>query len=165
MKHSVPAQTENDLIDFYRNAIRTRSYSNQEGDIAVLILKEMEKLGYDECYIDRVGNVVGRVGSGKKIIHFDSHMDTVNAGDPALWDHPPFSADYADEYIYGRGSVDMKGGLSASVYAAAEAKKQGLLDGKTVYVTTTVCEEDCDGVNLINFYKDSGIKPNLCLHL
>ena len=102
MKHSVPAQTENDLIDFYRNAIRTRSYSNQEGDIAVLILKEMEKLGYDECYIDRVGNVVGRVGSGKKIIHFDSHMDTVNAGDPALWDHPPFSADYADEYIYGR---------------------------------------------------------------
>ena len=54
----------------------------------------------------------------------------------------------------------MKGGLSASVYAAAEAKKQGLLDGKTVYVTTTVCEEDCDGVNLINFYKDSGIKPN-----
>lgn len=81
MKHSVPAQTENDLIDFYRNAIRTRSYSNQEGDIAVLILKEMEKLGYDECYIDRVGNVVGRVGSGKKIIHFDSHMDTVNAGD------------------------------------------------------------------------------------
>lgn len=160
MKHSVPAQTENDLIDFYRNAIRTRSYSNQEGDIAVLILKEMEKLGYDECYIDRVGNVVGRVGSGKKIIHFDSHMDTVNAGDPALWDHPPFSADYADEYIYGRGSVDMKGGLSASVYAAAEAKKQGLLDGKTVYVTTTVCEEDCDGVNLINFYKDSGIKPN-----
>ena len=28
MKHSVPAQTENDLIDFYRNAIRTRSYSN-----------------------------------------------------------------------------------------------------------------------------------------
>ncbi len=37
MKHSVPAQTENDLIDFYRNAIRTRSYSNQEGDIAVLI--------------------------------------------------------------------------------------------------------------------------------
>ena len=49
MKHSVPAQTENDLIDFYRNAIRTRSYSNQEGDIAVLILKEMEKLGYDEC--------------------------------------------------------------------------------------------------------------------
>ena len=67
MKHSVPAQTENDLIDFYRNAIRTRSYSNQEGDIAVLILKEMEKLGYDECYIDRVGNVVGRVGSGKKI--------------------------------------------------------------------------------------------------
>ena len=41
-----------------------------------------------------------------------------------------------------------------------KAKKQGLLDGKTVYVTTTVCEEDCDGVNLINFYKDSGIKPN-----
>ena len=66
MKHSVPAQTENDLIDFYRNAIRTRSYSNQEGDIAVLILKEMEKLGYDECYIDRVGNVVGRVAAVKK---------------------------------------------------------------------------------------------------
>ena len=57
----------------------------------------------------------------------------------------------------------MKSALCASVYAAAAAKEQGLLEGKTVYVTGTVCEEYCDGVNLKELYKDSGIRPDYCI--
>lgn len=65
--------------------------------------------------------------------------------------------------VYGRGSVDMKGGLTASVYGAAMAKKAGLLEGKTVYVTGSVCEEYCDGVCLEHFYRGSGVKPDYCV--
>ena len=88
----VTGKDAQELLHFYRSAVRTRSYSDEEGDIARLILAEMQRLGFDEAYIDRVGNVVGRVGSGKKVIHFDSHMDTVRVNDPEDWAVPPFSA-------------------------------------------------------------------------
>ena len=151
------------LIDFYRKAIQTRSYSDEEGDVAKLVADEMRRLGYDEVFIDPVGNVVGRVGSGDRLIHFDSHMDNVQVNNPESWIAPPFGAELVDGMIYGRGSVDMKGGLAASVYGAALAKQSGLLEGKTVYVTGSVCEEYCDGVCLEHFYRDSGIRPDVCI--
>lgn len=151
------------LLEFYRQAIRTRSYSDEEGGMARLIEAKMKELGFDESFIDPTGNVVGRVGSGPKVIHFDSHMDTVQVNDASQWQADPFGAELIDGLIYGRGCVDMKGGLSASIYAAALAKRAGLLDGKTVYVTGTVCEEYCDGVCLSHFYRDCGIKPDICI--
>ncbi|MFR8250635.1 MAG: YgeY family selenium metabolism-linked hydrolase [Anaerovoracaceae bacterium] len=152
-----------ELIDFYRQGVRTRSYSDEEGEYARLILNKMKELGYEEAYIDRTGNVAGRVGDGDTVIHFDSHMDTVQVHDADQWSAPPFGAEIIGGMVYGRGSADMKGGLSASVYAAALAKKQGFLEGKTVYVTGSVCEEHCDGVCLEHFYKDSGVCPDFCV--
>lgn len=152
-----------ELIAFYRQTVRTRSYSDEEGDVARMVEAKMKELGFDQAYIDPAGNVVGRVGHGPKVIHFDSHMDTVQANDPEAWRAGPFSAELVDGMVYGRGSVDMKGGLTASVYAAALAKQAGLLEGKTVYVTGSVCEEYCDGVCLEHFYRDSGVKPDVCV--
>ena len=98
------------LIDFYQEAVRTRSYSDEEGELARLVTARMEALGFDEVFIDPAGNAVGRVGDGPRILHFDSHMDTVQAGDPAAWRADPFSAEVIDGMVYGRGTVDMKGG-------------------------------------------------------
>lgn len=151
------------LIAFYRQAVRTRSYSDEEGDMARLVEAQMKALDFDEVYIDPAGNAVGRVGNGPKVIHFDSHMDTVQVNDPSEWKADPFGAEVVDGMVYGRGSVDMKGGLAASIYAAALAKQAGLLEGKTVYVTGSVCEEYCDGVCLEHFYRSSGIKPDICI--
>ena len=152
-----------DLINFCRECVKTRSYSDEEGDIARLVVAKMKELGFDQAYIDPSGNAVGRVGTGPITVNFDSHMDTVRVNDGELWDAPPFSGDIKDGFIYGRGSADMKGGLAASVFAAALAKKRGWLDGKTVWVTGTVCEEYCDGVGLAHFYRDSGVKPDFCV--
>lgn len=151
------------LVEFYRRTIRTRSYSDEEGDVARMLVEQMKALDFDEAYIDPAGNAVGRVGSGAKVIHFDSHMDNVRVNDPEDWTADPFGAEIVDGMVYGRGSVDMKGGLCASLYAAALAKKMGLLEGKTVYVTGSVCEEYCDGVCLEHFYRDSGVRPEVCV--
>lgn len=153
----------NELIEFFQKGVQTPSYSDEEGDYAKLIQAKMTELGFEDVYIDSVGNVVGRVGNGPRIIHFDSHMDTVSVKDEAAWTIPPFEGRIVDGHLYGRGSTDMKGGLSASVFAAALAKQAGLLDGKTVYVTASVCEEYCDGVGLVHFYQESGIRPNYCI--
>lgn len=151
------------LIAFAQEAVRTRSYSDEEGSFAHLIEAKMKELGYDEVWIDTAGNVVGRVGSGERIVHFDSHMDTVQVNDADEWQQPPFAGNVVDGVLWGRGSVDMKSSLCASVFAAAQAKQAGLLEGKTVYVTGSVCEEYCDAVCLEHFYRESGVKPDFCV--
>lgn len=65
------------LIEAVQKAVQIRSYSDEEGSIAQYLLELMKNLGYDEAHIDTTGNVVGRVGSGPKILQFDGHMDTV----------------------------------------------------------------------------------------
>lgn len=151
------------LLEFLQKSIQTRSYTDEEGELANLVKKEMEELGYDEVTIDSTGNVIGRIGDGPTIIHFDSHMDTVQVHDPEHWELPPFSGEIKDGYIWGRGSVDMKSALCASVYAAARAKELGYTQGKTVYVTGTVCEEFCDGENLKHLYRELSLRPDYCI--
>lgn len=151
------------LTDFLGRAIRTRSFSDEEGALAALVVEEMRALGYDEAFIDSTGNAVGKIGGGPVCIHFDSHLDTVRVNDAAEWQAPPFSGEIRDGYIWGRGSVDMKAALAASVYAAARAREQGYLEGKTVYVTGTVCEEYCDGVSLRLLYEELSLRPDYCV--
>ena len=152
-----------DLINFAQRAVQTRSFSNEEEPLAKLILQEMQKLNYDDAFIDSTGNVIGRIGNGPVVIQFDSHMDTVQVHDPEEWSFPPFPGEIADGYLWGRGSVDMKSALCATVYAAALARDHGFLEGKTVYVTATVCEEYCDGENLKHLYRELSLKPDYCI--
>jgi len=149
-----------DLLAFAQDLVRIKSYSGQEEQLAGFLAAKMETLGFDQVTLDRYGNVLGRVGSGERSILFDSHTDTVTVTDEAQWERPPFSGEIVDGYLWGRGSVDMKSGLAASVYAAAIAKSQGLLEGKTVYVSGTVDEEYCDGEGLRHMLEECQVKPD-----
>ena len=80
--------------------------------------------------------------------------------DESAWIAPPFAGEIIDGKLYGRGSVDMKSGIAASIFAAAEAKKQGWLQGKSLYVSCTVFEEDCDGESLKYLLEEQSLKPN-----
>ncbi len=152
-----------DLIDFTSQLVRIQSYSGQEGEAIRFIKSKMEALGYDEVVQDKYGNVIGRVGSGDTVILFDSHIDTVQVNDADMWEEPPFSGTVKDGYLWGRGSVDMKSGAAASVYAAAAAKANGYLDGKTVYVSCSTFEEDCDGEALKQVLDGLKKKPDFAV--
>jgi len=152
-----------ELIKFAQKAVQIKSYSNQEENFAKFVLDEMGKLNYDKAFIDSSGNVIGIIGSGPMCIHFDSHLDTVEVHDEKNWTHPPFSGEISEGFLWGRGSVDMKSALCASIYAAAWAREKGFLDGKTVYVTASICEEYCDGENLKHLYKELSLKPDYCI--
>ena len=149
-----------DLQLFAQELVRVKSTSGNEETIIRFIASKMKALGYDEVVIDGFGNVVGRVGSGEKAVMFDSHVDTVEVKDAELWKVPPFSGEIIDGWLWGRGSVDMKSGAAASIYAAAVAKSQGLLEGKRVYVSCTIFEEDCDGENLKHMFKELQFRPD-----
>ena len=152
---------KSDLVTFMQDIIRIPSLSCDEGAVVVRIRDEMKAIGYDEVTVDPMGNVLGRIGDGPRVIALDGHVDTVDIGDRSLWDRDPHSAEIDDGILYGRGTSDQKGGVAASVYAGAILKKRGLPDNVTLYVTGTVQEEDCDGLCWQYIINEDGLRPDL----
>ncbi len=82
LKNKVQENREN-IIQFMRDIVAIPSMDGQLKDVGERIQAEMRKLGFDEARFDKMGNTVGRIGNGKKVIVFDSHIDTVGVGDPS----------------------------------------------------------------------------------
>jgi putative selenium metabolism hydrolase len=151
-------QHREEFISFLVDLVRTPSESGQEQDVARRIKQEMERLGYDEIFTDRMGNVIGRIGTGQPAMLWDAHMDIVPAGDPADWGFDPFGGKVENGVLYGRGACDDKGPLAAMTIAGAQAK-QYLQPGQgSLYVAGVVGEEIGEGMAIADFLKDSGIK-------
>jgi len=152
---------KDDLVKFMQDIIRIPSLSSEEGAVIERARQEMLRIGYDEVTVDPMGNLVGRIGNGPRVIAFDGHIDTVDVGDPELWNRDPHSGDIEDGILYGRGTSDMKGGVASSIYAGAILKKRGIPENVTFYATATVQEEDCDGLCWQYIIKEDGLRPDL----
>jgi len=137
---------EDRLIGFLRDIVAIPSLSGQEEAVVKRIAQEMHAVGFDEVRFDPLGNVLGRIGDGPRVMAFDAHIDTVDVKDRDNWVCDPFKGQIKDGQVYGRGAVDQKAGMAAMVYAAAIMKEQGLLDGVQVWMVGSVMEEDCDGL-------------------
>ena len=149
------------LVQFMQDLIRIKSLSSEEGKVAKRIAAEMKKLKYDEVTIDPQGNVIGRIGKGKKVIAIDGHIDTVDVGDLSAWKTDPFDPVIKKGVMYGRGCSDMKGGVASAVYAGALLKKTSFAKHGTLYVTATVQEEDCDGLCWQYIAREDKIRPDV----
>jgi putative selenium metabolism hydrolase len=137
---------ERALAGFLRDLIAIKSISSQEEHVIGRIEREMVASGYDEVRIDPMGNILGRVGSGPRVLALDAHVDTVDVGNPANWTVDPFRGDERGGIIYGRGACDMKGALASIVYGGRIVKELGLDRDVTLWVVGSVQEEDCDGL-------------------
>jgi len=152
---------EAETASFLMDMIRIPAFSTKEKDVVLCIKKEMEKAGFDEVWIDGLGNVIGRIGSGERVIAFDAHIDTVYPGDLSLWEKDPFDAHIRDGKVFGRGSVDQEGGMASMVTAGRIIREMGLQEGFTLYFTGTVMEEDCDGLCWQYIINEGKIFPEL----
>jgi len=151
---------EADIVGFLRDLIAIPAESSHEGPVIQRIREEMEKAGFDEIRIDAMGNILGRIGSGKTVIMMDSHTDTVGIGDPKEWAWDPYKGKVEDGYVYGRGAGDQRAGMACMVYAAKIIKDLGLAGDYTLWVVGSVQEEDCDGLSWVYILKEDGIRPD-----
>jgi len=140
--------------------VRIRSLSCQEEPLMVELKQMMQEAGIGDVNTDGLGNLIGKIGNGKKILAFDGHMDTVDTGQVSNWDFDPFSGKVENGHLLGRGSVDQKGGLASMVTAARILTEMGVPDNLTVYFTATVMEEDCDGLCWKYLIEEDRIKPD-----
>ncbi|MDO5038552.1 YgeY family selenium metabolism-linked hydrolase [Clostridium sp.] len=154
-------QRKEELISLCQELIRNQSLSGEEENVALAIKNAFETLGYDECFVDSYGNVIGHIKGkreGKKIL-FDGHIDTVPVPDDTKWSHAPFSGERVDGKIYGRGTSDMKGQLSAMMAAAAFFAKDTNKDfDGDIFVAGVVFEEIFEGVSARKI--SEAIKPD-----
>jgi putative selenium metabolism hydrolase len=144
----------NSLAEKYRDytagnlskLVKIKSVSTQEKEVAEELMRQMTEAGFDEVRIDGLGNVIGRIGNGQKVLAFDGHIDTVDVGNIDNWTNDPFSGEIRDGFVHGRGSVDQKGGPASFVTAGRILKDLGFDRDMTIYFTGSVIEEDCDGL-------------------
>lgn len=154
------------LITTLQAIVRVPSLTGAEGAVQRVVARQMEDLGLTvdvwepdlalmAPHLEAVGlpesgdwagrpNVVGTLrgsGGGRSLI-LNSHIDTVEPGDPERWTHGPFSGDYANGHVWGRGSLDMKGGLATNLVALRALIAAGLTLRGDVSIESVISEED-----------------------
>ncbi len=154
-------ELEQETAELLVELVSTPSFSGKEKDVVALIKRRMEADGFDEVRIDGLGNVIGRIGSGPRVLAFDAHIDTVYPGDASLWKDDPFKGFIRDGLVHGRGTVDQKGGMASMITAAKIIRELDLNKEFTLYFTGTVMEEDCDGLCWNYLINEENIRPEM----
>lgn len=143
--------------------VKIKSLSKEEKDVQQELFRQMKEAGFDEVKIDGLGNVIGRIGNGKKILAIDGHMDTVDFGNLKNWDFDPLSGEVKEGFVHGRGSVDQEGGPASFVTSGRILKELGFDKDMTVYFVGSVMEEDCDGLCWKYIIEEEGIRPDFVI--
>jgi len=143
--------------------VKIKSTSSNEKDVQHEVMRQMNDAGFDEVGYDGLGNVIGRIGSGKTILAIDGHIDTVDTGNLANWDSDPFSGEVVDGFVMGRGTVDQKGGVAAFITAGRILKELAMTDNLTIYFVASVMEEDCDGLCWKYIVEKGGVRPDFAI--
>lgn len=159
IKKKVQGNREN-IIQFLRDIVAIPSMDGQLKEVGERIGAEMTKLGFEEIRFDKMGNIMGRIGSGRRVIVYDSHIDTVGVGDPASWGWDPFKGKVENGIFYARGTCDEKGSTPGMIYGLSFAKEMGFLEDTTAWYFGNM-EEWCDGIAPNAFVEvDPKIKPD-----
>jgi succinyl-diaminopimelate desuccinylase len=116
-----------DPVAIARDLIRCRSVTPEEGGALVYLQDVLAKAGFAvhrmtfaEPGTAPVENLYARIGKEKPNLLFAGHTDVVPPGEEAAWRHPPFAGAVEGGMLYGRGAVDMKGGVACFVAAALD---------------------------------------------
>ncbi|MBN2054435.1 M20/M25/M40 family metallo-hydrolase, partial [bacterium] len=140
--------------------VRVPGFSGTEGDRIALLKKMCEHAGMEDVHIDGFGNLLGRVGTGRKTLAFDAHIDTVGVGDPAQWKIPPHSGLIEDGLVHGRGTSDQLGGAASMITAARILKESGYAGDYSVWFVFSGSEEDCDGLCWKYIIEEDSFRPD-----
>jgi succinyl-diaminopimelate desuccinylase len=125
----------------------------------------VERLPFGEPGTPEIANLFASIGSGSPHLVFAGHTDVVPPGDETRWSHPPFAADVADGAIFGRGAVDMKGGIAAFLTAALARAEAGVGRGTLSLLITG--DEEGSAINgtvkVIEWATQKGIRFDAAL--
>jgi succinyl-diaminopimelate desuccinylase len=162
-----------DPITNLATLIRCPSVTPAEGGALAALTAMLEPLGFKvermtarEPGLPDIENLYARIGTGGPHLMFAGHTDVVPVGNAAAWTHAPFGAEIADGEMFGRGAVDMKGGIACFVAAVArQIAKNGPPKGSLSFLITG--DEEGPAVNgtikLLQWAAERGERWDACL--
>jgi succinyl-diaminopimelate desuccinylase len=162
-----------DPVANLQTLIRCPSVTPTEGGALSALSAMLSPLGFrvdrttaTEPGMPDIENLYARLGNDGPHLMFAGHTDVVPVGDEAAWSHPPFSAEIADGTMFGRGAVDMKGGIAC--FAAAIGRylaKHGTLKGSVSFLITG--DEEGPAINgtikLLQWAAEKGERWDACV--
>lgn len=162
-----------DPVYLTQSLINCPSVTPNEGgalDFLESVLKPLgficHRLIFEEPGTDPVHNLFAIRGQGPGGICFAGHTDVVPAGDLGAWTNDPFKANIRDGYLYGRGAVDMKGGIGAFV-AAVSRLLEAMPDYDSSISFLITGDEEGPAINgtqkVLSWMKEQNLVPDFCL--
>ncbi|WP_299810292.1 succinyl-diaminopimelate desuccinylase [uncultured Roseibium sp.] len=161
-------------VTIARDLIRCPSVTPAEGG-ALSYLQELlagagfavSRVTFTDDDTPDVDNLFATIGTGKPHFVFAGHTDVVPAGTAGDWRHDPFDGTISDGFLFGRGAVDMKGGIAAFAAAALDYIGEAGTDfGGTISFLITGDEEGpaVNGtVKLLQWAKEQGHEFDACI--
>ncbi len=151
------------MLDYLRKLVAVRSLTGEETPAQEHVADQMARCGLSvdvweldfdalrrhpaySAEVERsqglgVVGVMGEDTGGRSLI-LNGHVDVVPAGDESNWRYPPWQGAIADGRVYGRGALDMKGGLCCALFAAKALRDAGVrLTGRLI-IQSVIGEED-----------------------
>jgi succinyl-diaminopimelate desuccinylase len=163
-----------DALTLTRDLVRCASVTPADaGALGVLqtILSaagfNVQRVTFSESGTPDIDNLYARIGAGAPHLTFAGHTDVVPPGDEKAWSLQPFAGEVKNGFLYGRGAVDMKGGIACAVAAALEHLKAngGKLKGSISFLITG--DEESVAVNgtikLLKWAAERGEKFDHCI--
>jgi succinyl-diaminopimelate desuccinylase len=163
-----------DPVAIARDLLRCRSVTPAEGGALKFLEGALKTAGFSvhrmtfrEPGADDVENLYARIGTASPHLMFAGHTDVVPPGDEKAWRHPPFAGEVANNELYGRGAVDMKGGIACALAAVLDhlAAKGGKPKGSLSFLITG--DEEGIAVNgtpkLLQWAAEHGEKFDHCI--
>ncbi len=126
---------QQDTLDLSIELINQPSVTPDDKDCQNILVNRLEKIGFQHEFMyfgeknstgrdAEVKNLWARRGNSEPLLCFAGHTDVVPTGDVNKWTSPPFQATVKDGFLYGRGSADMKTGISAFIIAVENFVKK-----------------------------------------
>jgi succinyl-diaminopimelate desuccinylase len=163
-----------DPLAIARDLIRCRSVTPDEGGALDYLQQLLARAGFEvhraifaEPGTAPVDNLYARIGAARPNLLFAGHTDVVPPGNEGAWAHPPFAGAIAGDRLYGRGAVDMKGGIACFVAAALDylAGNGGKPKGSISFLITG--DEESVAINgtvkLLNWAAERGETFDHCI--
>ena len=159
--------TLKDPVVLAQALIRCPSVTPDENGVLTQVQTWAKSLGFSverPVFTDKntpdIENLYARVGKNGPHLAFAGHTDVVPVGDEKAWNFPPFEGTIKDDKLYGRGAVDMKGGIACFIAAVARYLEKNPLKGSLSLLITN--DEEGPGINgtikLLKWAADKGEK-------
>lgn len=161
-------------VELAQALIRCKSITPEEGGALTFLRDVLKEVGFDtqlrtfsEPGTPDVSNLYARIGESSPVLLLAGHTDVVPPGDEAAWSADPFGGEIRDDILYGRGAVDMKGGLAAMISATMRYLAGGGGGGNGSIAFLITGDEEGPAVNgtpkLLKFAQDKGQSFDHCL--